>query len=232
MPDPEIAQPLWMEALEGADEERVVAALDTMSELGPAIVPRAIAALEYEKSRPYVAYILGKLGPDAAPAVDALAKYVDDPDEDVRKEVLFALGKIGPAAKGAVPAIVAAMEKHTGSTCYGLCYALGQIGPEAVAAKPALLKLVDSDDESAALFAAWALTQIEPECSVVCSKAVPVLVKGLADKDSQFRLGAAEGLCCLGKGAKAAVEALNKALEDDDKNVREAAAEALKAIGQ
>jgi HEAT repeat protein len=44
---------------------------------------------------------LGELGPDAAPAVEALAAGVADPDLDLRRAAVEALGRIGPPAASA-----------------------------------------------------------------------------------------------------------------------------------
>ena len=51
--------------------------------------------------------VIGRFGPEAAPAVDALLKHVNiDPKEIVRRELaVVALGKIGPKAKKALPSL-------------------------------------------------------------------------------------------------------------------------------
>jgi len=59
---------------------------------------------------------LGRIGPDAAPAVPALTRLLDDPDARVRKAAIRTLGQIGPAAKDAVPALVQTLlEEHSKS---------------------------------------------------------------------------------------------------------------------
>ena len=77
--------------------------------LGPAAVPRLVDALKFEKLRGQVAYILGQMGPAAAPAAPALAKLIADKDERVALEVAVALANIGPGAKGTVPALIEAL---------------------------------------------------------------------------------------------------------------------------
>jgi HEAT repeat protein len=49
------------------------------------------------------AYEIAGLGPQAAPAVPALIKALDDPEPSVRFPVTVALREIGPAAEAAVP---------------------------------------------------------------------------------------------------------------------------------
>lgn len=229
-PGPEIAVPALQKVFEGADEEVVRAALDTLVQFGSPSVPRLIEALKYEGVRGRVAFILGEIGPSAAPATEALAKLIDDKDPDVSNEAIHALAKIGPDAKAAVPALVAALKKRRGPICFALVFALGKIGPDAVDAKPVLLKTVDSKDESLSLISAWSLTQIHPQCPECAAKALPVLTAGLADPSPRFRRGAAEALRSLGPRAKPAEAALKRLLDDEDPEVRQAAADALEAI--
>ena len=66
-------------------------------------VPRLIDALKYEKLRGQVIYILGQIGPAAAPATPALVKLIADKDEDVAYEAMMALAKIGPAPRRRCP---------------------------------------------------------------------------------------------------------------------------------
>jgi HEAT repeat protein len=230
-PGPDIAAPIFEEAFQGADEKVLAAALDTIAQFGAQAVPGLIKALSYEKLRPRVAYVLGQLGPAAAPASDALVGLLDDKNPETQKEAVLALAKIGPAAKAAVPALTKVVVEREGAAVYGAAYALGKIGPDAASAKPALLKLLQGKDESAALIGAHALAQIDPKSEESAAKAVPVLIRGLSDEEAKYRVGAAEALKVFGPLAKSAVPALEKAAKDEDKDVQQAADEALKAIG-
>ncbi len=226
--DPEIMRPIMMEALEDADHQTTVTMLDSLVSLGPQIVPRLIEALKNEKARHYVCYMLGELGPDAAPATEALAGLLEDPDEETQKEAAFALAEIGPDAEAAVPALSKALESQ-GPVRFAAAYALGRIGKKAMPAKAALLARLQNDTDMA-LLSAWALAHIHPECPTCQEKALPVLIGGLDDSHAKFRVEAASGICCFGAAAKIAVEKLKEALNDSDEAVREAAAAALKAI--
>ena len=135
--------PIWEKAFQDADETTVVHALDALAALGPQAVPRLIDALKHEKVRGQVAYILGKIGPDAAPATDALAKLVADKDERVAHEAILALANIGPGAKAAVPALTEALQQAENPNAHAIVYALGKIGPDAAAAEPVLSGLLD-----------------------------------------------------------------------------------------
>ena len=128
-PAPEITAPLWEKALQGADEKTVLHALDALAALGPPAVPRLVDALQHEKLRGQVVYVLGKIGPAAAPATPALAKLIADKDDHVAQEAILALANIGPGAKEAVPALAAALEQGGEAECprYRLC--LGEDWP-------------------------------------------------------------------------------------------------------
>lgn len=227
--DPEIMRPIMTEALEGADEDTTVAMLHAMAKLGPKIVPRLIAALQYPRACRFACHVLGELGPDAAPATEALAGLLTDPDESTQSEAAFALAEIGPDAAAAVPALQKALDSD-GPVRFAAAYALGRIGVKAIKAKPALLAQLDGDNKDMALLSAWALAHIHPECPTCQEKALPVLIAGLDESDAKFRRECANGICCFGNAAKGAVEKLKKALKDSDEEVREAAAAALKAI--
>ena len=102
---------------------------------------------------------MGQIGPGAAPAVDALAKLIDDQDENLATEAVLAIGKIGPDAKGAVPALLKSLKQENCPNAHAIVYTLGRIGPNAAAAEPLLVKAMKSDDSSLAVVAAWAIDE-------------------------------------------------------------------------
>jgi HEAT repeat protein len=231
-PGPEVLLPIMEKALAGADEKIVVDALDALASLGSQAVPRLIAAMKHQRVRPRVVYILGQIGPDAAPATPALAECLADKNDAVRREAAMALAKIGPGAKDAAEALAKALDDPEPAVAYGAAFALGKIGPSAAAAKPRLLKAIKSDDPSLALIAAWTLVQIHPTCKECTAAAMPLLTQGLKDSDARFRLGAVEALKSLGTRAKAAKPAIEALLHDENPQVREAASQALQAIAE
>jgi HEAT repeat protein len=228
-PAPEITGPIWEKALQDADETTVRNALSALATLGPPAVPKLIDALKYEKLRINVVYVLGQIGPAAAPATPALAKLIADKDERVAQEAVISLAKIGPAAKEAVPTLVQALQQPKSPNVYAIVYALGSIGPDAASAEPALSDLLKGSDRKLALVSAWALVQIRPAAEV-SEKVVPVLTAGLSEDMPLARRGAAEALGRLGSLAKEAIPALQKATNDKDATVRDAAAKAIQAI--
>jgi HEAT repeat protein len=230
-PEPEITVPLWEKAFQDADETTVMAAMDALAALGPAAVPRLIEGLKHEKARGSIAYVLGKIGPDAAPASGALAGLVGDKNERVAEEAILALANIGPGAKEAVPSLIEALKEGQSANAHEIVYALGKIGRGAVDAEPVLTELLKSSDKNLALTAAWALVHIRPTSEEVAAKTLPILTAGLTNPLPLARQGAAEGLGALGSAAKEAIPALQLAGNDKEKAVRAAAAKALNSIG-
>ena len=197
-PAPEITMPIFEKAFQDADEATVRSALDAMAGIGAPAVPRLIDALKFEHVRARVAYILGQIGPAAAPATDALAKLIDDKNPRVSEEAVLALAKIGPGAKAAVPALIKAFQGGEGPNDHGIAFALGKIGPDAAAAEAALTAALGSSDGSLAVVSAWALGQIHPASAELAAKTVPVLTAGLTAAMPQTRQAAAEALGSLG----------------------------------
>jgi HEAT repeat protein len=85
------------------------------------------------QTRNAAAYEISGMGPDAAPAVPALIKALDDPEPTVRFPVLVALGEIGPAAKAAVPKLKQMMEEEINDEIAAAAKrAIKRIQPEAI----------------------------------------------------------------------------------------------------
>jgi len=64
-----------------------------------------VGELEFDKSPWQAAELLGRLGPAAAPAVDALAELLESPEASLRVTAAETLGRLGPVAKPAVSAL-------------------------------------------------------------------------------------------------------------------------------
>jgi HEAT repeat protein len=229
-PAPEITGPIWEKALQDADETTVRNALDAVASLGPAAVPRLIHALKHEKLRGQIVYILGQIGPPAAPAAPALARLLADKNDRVVHETTLALAKIGPGAKIAVPSLIDALEHGENSNAATIVYALGKIGPASAPAEPVLSRLLRSPDSPLALASAWALVQIQPASPQLAEKTLYVLIAGLDNPLPVARQGAAEAIGQLGPSAKTAVSFLEKASRDENESVRDAAARAIRSV--
>ena len=227
--------PAFREALEGIDDpDQLMEIANALASTGKKIVPACIRSLEEKrKLRFYALQILIQLGPDAADAVPALIKTLDDPDPTLRHEAEFALGAIGPKASAAVPSLVARLSDDVDDVRYGACYALGKIGPASrTAAWRPLVKMAQhSKDEFSRVAAIWALLQIAPDNPRLQEHAVPILIKALADARAHVRAEVAGELGDIGAPAISALNALKKmAQEDDNPAVRKVAAAAVAKI--
>ena len=96
-----------------------------------------------------IAAALGKLGPEAAPAVPLLSAVLADSHvfSYDKEDAIETLGAIGPAAKDAVPHLIKVLDDEDAVLREKAAVALGRIGPAAKAAVPRLLKVSQSDAE-------------------------------------------------------------------------------------
>jgi HEAT repeat protein len=231
---PEIAGPIFEKALADADETTTHYMLDALAAMGAPAVPKLIGALKYAPLRGQVASILGRIGPPAAPATDALAKLLSDPDPNVSIEAGHALAAIGPDAKAAVPALIAVLNQTAGQAEGGprhaAVFALGKIGPAAKPADAALLAILRKSNDSLSLLSAWSLLKIHGVTAKSANVVLPALTAGLASPLPQARQGAAETIGQLGPFAKSAAAQLEQVTKDADPRVRDAAVKALAAV--
>ena len=178
-----------------------------------------------------MAYILGQIGPAAAPATRG-------PGETARRQERACGARSGVGAgqhrsRGQSRRAGLGQSAPAGdenANAHAVAYALGKIGPDAAEAEPALSSQLKSADSELALVSAWALAQIQPASAETATKTVPVLIAGLKNSLPKTRQAAAETLGGLGPLAQAAAADLREAMKDDDEGVRSAAAGALKSI--
>ncbi len=235
--DPDIPAVLVATSVKNAllgisDPDQLMEIVDGLASLGDRVVPSCVNALQQQSAlRFYVIQLLIKLGPAAAGAVDALVKTLDDPAAELRRESLFALGAIGEPAATAVPAITQRLGDQDEDVRRAACYALGKIGPRAAAALPNLQAAMQGDDSFLQLASVWSALQIAPQDGELRKRAIPLLVKGLADEREQVRVQCAYALGDLGPAARPAVSALEETRrKDDSAAVRAAVSAALEQI--
>jgi len=108
------------------------------------------------------AYELGRRGSEAAPAIEALVKALDDRQLELVWYAMDTLGRIGPEARPAVPAMVAAMQNEANDAVLRVtaAEALGRLGPAAEAALPSLREAFDHKEPAYRIAAAQAAFQI------------------------------------------------------------------------
>jgi HEAT repeat protein len=210
-----------------------------------------------EVGRAQAALTLARIGPDAAPAIDALLKATRDEKAPVRRGAVAALGSIGKEGPRVMPALLSALadptpevrqaaaESLAGFGNEGLAamrtgladvrpearaaaaYALGKLGPKALPAADDLRKGLKDGDGLVRVACARALWQVERKAE----EAIGLLRLALKDPSAEVRRQAAETLGLIGPAAAPAVTELAATLEDSDKSVAGRAAEALAALG-
>lgn len=141
---------------------------------------------------PLLALVLGRGGPEAAPAVAPLVEALADADpfaagaaaealaaigarsvpalslalgdsrESVRQGAAIALGKLGEESRDAVPALVGALADPKENVRWCAVNALGAVGPAAAPAVPAIREALHDRDEDVRRGAALALERIDP----------------------------------------------------------------------
>ena len=144
---------------------------------------------------------LADLGPLAKPAVPTLVKTLKSSDDlALQHEILIALGRIGTPAAEAVPALSEFLKNASPVLQYEAIQALRKIGSEAKSALPQLTELMKSDKPFLSVPAAWAVAAISKNADEN-RQALPVLLAGLASKDSGVVGDAEMGLAAVGKPA-------------------------------
>jgi HEAT repeat protein len=138
----------------------VTRALEHMGRAGVDVLPDLILLLRSKEPweiRSWAARVLGQIGPQAAPAAEALAdvlrrEWVDWYDHSVvwpkrDGSLSLALHRIGPAS---VPWVVPLLSDENGYTRANALEILRRIGPPAEVAIPQILALLDSERYEAA----------------------------------------------------------------------------------
>jgi HEAT repeat protein len=171
---------------------------------------------------------LGRFGPEAAPAVPALALLLNDPVRDVRVQAVQALGRIGPEARDGLKGLIAATNDTDKDVRKYAIQSLGKIGAQDPGVVPALVRSLRDPDRDVRSNAVNALELIGPEAST----AVPALIDLLQETESEPAYGVPQALGAIGPGAQTAVPALVKAaLNSPDSDISRRSGEALARIG-
>ena len=132
---------------------------------------------------------LGRIGPEAAPAVAALIEALDSELVSVRRNSVAALGHLGPAARAAVPRLIALVGDEDPAVRAGQALSLWQIDHHARAV-PTLVDMLQQPQGASAYQAAVALGRIGPEAH----GAALSLVAALGHVEADARRAAARSL--------------------------------------
>jgi HEAT repeat protein len=179
----------------------------------------------------HAAYVLGTLGPQAAPAAPALHAVLDvnsGKNEYARSMAAWALGRIGAAAAAEIPFLTETMRTtKLLAVRRSTAEALGNFGPAAKSAAGDLLKMLDNEDDITRVNAAAALWKIDRD-----PKAVPALLAMLRQGEPSQTYAAAVALGQMGTDANAIAPALIEALHAPADDLRRAAARSLGQLGK
>jgi HEAT repeat protein len=178
----------------------------------------------------HAAYVLGTLGPEAAPALPELHKILEKKSEHeyVRGMAAWAIGQIGPAAETEIPLLTETMHSRGHlAVRRSSVEALGNFKAAAKPAVPELVKMLADDDEVTRVNAAVALWKIEQH-----PKALPALLEMLRHGKPPEPYHAAVALGQMESEAATVAPALLEALQDPDADVRRAAARSLGQLGR
>ena len=197
---------------------------------------------------------MGRIGPGAEAAVDALLARAVDASPMVRSAAAEALGRIGGAARTALlralespnvrmrrhaagglghlilpsaaetPALVREIRDADPIVRVEAIRALGLHGAELPAIWPTLSAALGGQDDDLREAAILALCRMSPRDSL------PLLTRNLASGDVQLRRASAQALCYLGPAAKQALPEMLKALYDEDPRGREWAGRGVESI--
>jgi Protein of unknown function (DUF2961)/HEAT repeats/HEAT repeat len=120
-----------------------------------------------ESDRPDILRAIGSFGKDATPAVNDVAKALNDPEPGVRSAAAWALSQMGTAATPAVPALDRALSNPSPRVRSLSAVAPRPMGPTAVKAIPGLVKALDDTSPYVRALAADALGNLGPAAKPV-----------------------------------------------------------------
>ncbi|MCA9054514.1 MAG: HEAT repeat domain-containing protein [Planctomycetaceae bacterium] len=153
------------------DGEQAVVAARAISEYrgaAAAALPVLVELMQNEEAsveaRWNAVRTIGKIGPDALPALPALIDELDNPEDTIREHAAEAIGDIGPvAAEAGVPALRGVLGDHYVKVRRDAVRSLGYIGPPAAAAVDDILPLLDDPEEIVRVATRDAVKKIAPE---------------------------------------------------------------------
>ncbi len=201
--------PLLVEALRSGDAATRVQAARDLGRLGP-LAHEALEALRAATQDPE-----GRVREAAAQAIGGmgvialphLAELLRHPDKYVRRQAVWALGRLGAQARPLLPELCAALQDSDPRTASGAAQALGNMGAAAAEAVPALAQTMCGTNIVLCRLAAKALSQIG-------RPALPTLVHHLYHHDPFVRGEAALAIGWMGSAARAAVPHLLAVLRE------------------
>jgi WD40 repeat protein len=219
-----------MDGASGQYRKEVIEALEkigTPQKEHAALLVPLLKEASYLPARTYALDLLLSFGPDARPALAALAPLVRDPDASTRTKAIQVLGNIGTAARE--PALVLLVSKLTDEdkgVQDAAREALTKIGPPTKANFNTIRFWLRDQSETIRAYAIEAVGQLGDDAAPLHDDVVAVMT---LDPSPELRKRGIKTLLSLKVEPRRQVELLTKALEDRDVGV---CVEATKALGQ
>jgi HEAT repeat protein len=218
-----------MLALKDADATVRAEAAVALGEIGPAAkaaVPKLLETLKSDKldfAEPFVLGALGKIGPDAGPA---LAEALGAPEYRLRRGAAYALALVRPPVKEAVQPLGKLLSAPESDLRGLAARALGKIGKDAMPLQTDVAKLLDDNNVQVRVQSAVALWEISGETS-----GKPMIVGALKSADQRVREQTCRVCAEIADAAVVPLTTLTDRLKDEAPSVRRLAAEALGLAG-
>ncbi len=227
----ELVAPDLIAAANDPDPSVAANVLDALASLGPAVLQRAVPALQQPDRRAIAVEVIARLGAEAQSAVPDLLDAARSADPEFTARVHHALAEIGVATPEVIAQLKTALASSDEQIRQSAIFSLGHLGSKASEATEPLKRLVQNAAPLDRVAAAWALVQIHPQDREIAQLALPQLMRGLESDDAIVRLESANALGLMGAMSGQTRETLQAvAANDSNPAVRQAAADALEKL--
>lgn len=230
---------------------------EALEQFLPQLLKLLDAGQEQATDRAAIALLIGRIGPQAAPALPFLSRLVrEDVDAKVRKQSLYAASRIATDAEAATM-FQAALDDPDDDIRKMAVLRLGGLGLAASPAVASLAKSLKDKNDDVRWYAAQSLAKLGPHAAsatgplanaladpnqkvsraaaqslvTIGQPSVVPLMEQLSAANPRTRLLALAALGGLGPAAAPAIPSIRKLLDDKDPQVQAAAAQVLEVLG-
>ncbi len=178
------------------------------------------------------AWVLGRMGAGAKPAVGDLVKIIGESGHypDLRLAAIKTLGKIGPGAKEAIPELVEILDREDPWDRRLAAMVLGKLRVRAELVLPALIKTLEDEEPWVRAGAAYGLGLFAKGAPLGTrtESVISALGKARNDESAEVRSASLYALWAIGPAAEAALKKVKESGRSEDRAI---AALALAATG-
>jgi len=196
-----------------------------LGKMGPEAAPRLVNALTHRESRiDQIAEALAQVG---RPALGLLTQAIESPKPRLRRGAALALGQIRPLAPGVVPKLILGLNDPDVEVKTAFLTAIGELGRRGSEAVPTVRALLQDESAEVRLQVVVILGRSAPRDDLL----VGDLSSLLQDSDSRVQGKAIDLLQSLGPLARRSLTAVVGLLTSPDPEVRRSAVEFLESHG-